>query len=210
MLNYQIKNSYLIHFFQLALRPGSGSVFNSVADPRCLSRILNPGSWIRIFPISDPGSASKNLSILVKKMASKLSEIWFGLFIPDPDPGSRSWLLTHLESRGQKGNTGLKRIRIYAIAHEHILSTGTHRWCRSWWRGWWKSPLRATACAQWTVQTRRISCKQRESIKGIGKVVFALIILNAVLWIRIGLTRIRIHHWGTMRIRIQGFDQTKN
>jgi hypothetical protein len=36
------------------------------------------------------GSASKNLSVLLqKKMVSKLSEIWSGLFIPDPDPGTR-------------------------------------------------------------------------------------------------------------------------
>ncbi len=44
-------------------------------------------SRIRIFSfsISDPGSASKNLSILTPKIVSKLSEIWSGLFIPDPD-----------------------------------------------------------------------------------------------------------------------------
>ncbi len=34
----------------------------------------------------DPGSASKNLRILTQKTVSKLSEIWSGLFIPDPDP----------------------------------------------------------------------------------------------------------------------------
>jgi hypothetical protein len=33
----------------------------------------------------DPGYASKNFSILSQKMVSKLSEIWSGLFIPDPD-----------------------------------------------------------------------------------------------------------------------------
>jgi hypothetical protein len=33
-----------------------------------------------------PGSASKNLSILIQKIVSKLSEIWSGLSIPDPDP----------------------------------------------------------------------------------------------------------------------------
>ncbi len=45
----------------------------SVTDPVCLSRI-------RIFSNPDPGSASKNLSILTQK-------IWSGLFIPDQDPG---------------------------------------------------------------------------------------------------------------------------
>jgi hypothetical protein len=45
-----------------------GKVCGSVADPGGLSRI-------RIFSIPDPRSASKILSILTKKMVSKLSEI---------------------------------------------------------------------------------------------------------------------------------------
>ncbi len=57
-----------------------------------------PGSLIRTFPIPDPGYASKNFSILTQKIVSKLSEIWSGLFIPDPDP-----ILTYPGSRGQKG-----------------------------------------------------------------------------------------------------------
>jgi hypothetical protein len=43
-------------------------------------------SRIRIFPIPDPGSATKNLSILTQEIVSKLSEIRSGLFIPDQDP----------------------------------------------------------------------------------------------------------------------------
>jgi hypothetical protein len=45
-------------------------LFISVAHPGCLSRIL-----IGIFSIPDPGSASKNLSILTQKIVSELSEI---------------------------------------------------------------------------------------------------------------------------------------
>jgi hypothetical protein len=45
--------------------------FCSVADP---GFEFFP-SRIRIFSIPDPGSASKNLSILTQKMVSKLSEI---------------------------------------------------------------------------------------------------------------------------------------
>jgi hypothetical protein len=45
-----------------------------------------PGSRIRVFSIMDPGSASKNLSMLTPKNGSKRSKIWFGFFIPDPDP----------------------------------------------------------------------------------------------------------------------------
>jgi hypothetical protein len=54
-------------------------------------REVYPGSWIRIFSIPDPGSGStftsKNLSILTQKIVSKLSEIWSGMFITDPEPG---------------------------------------------------------------------------------------------------------------------------
>jgi hypothetical protein len=42
---------------------------------------FHPGSRIL-----DPGSASKNLSFLPQKIVSILSEIWSGLFLPDPDP----------------------------------------------------------------------------------------------------------------------------
>ncbi len=79
-------------------------------------RVADPGSdffpsRIRIFPIPDPGSASKNLSTLTQKIVSKLSEIWSGLFIPDPDPGSGSWFFNHPGSRGQKGTGSRIRIR---------------------------------------------------------------------------------------------------
>jgi hypothetical protein len=48
------------------------------------------------------------LSVVTQKIVSKLSEIWSGLSIPDPeygsrirntDPGSGSWFFTHLGSR---------------------------------------------------------------------------------------------------------------
>ncbi len=60
-----------------------------------------------------PGSASKNLSILTQKMVSKLSEIWSGLF--SPDPGSGSWLFTHPGSRGRKGTGSRIRIRKHCL-----------------------------------------------------------------------------------------------
>jgi hypothetical protein len=56
-------------------------------------RDVYPRSWIRIFSILvpgpnflHPGFASKNWSILTQKIVPKHSEIWFGLFILDPDP----------------------------------------------------------------------------------------------------------------------------
>ncbi len=63
---------------------GSSSVL-----PSCSSGFgTNPESRIWIFSIPEPESASKNLSILTKKIDTKLWEIWSGLFIPNPDPGS--------------------------------------------------------------------------------------------------------------------------
>ncbi len=62
----------------------------SVADPGCLSRIpdptfFHPGSRIRTVSIPDPGSSSKNLSIITPKKAKK----WF-LSSKKFDPGCSS------------------------------------------------------------------------------------------------------------------------
>ncbi len=53
-------------------------------DQCCGSKDVYPGS--EFLPSRIPDSASKNLSILTKKIVSKLLKIWSGLFIPDPDP----------------------------------------------------------------------------------------------------------------------------
>ncbi len=77
-------------------------------------RDVYPGSRIRMFPsrtgsnvkmIPDPrsGSTSTNLSILTRKIVSKLSEIWSRMFITNLDPGTGSWFFTHPGFRGQKG-----------------------------------------------------------------------------------------------------------
>jgi hypothetical protein len=68
----------------------------SVADPGCLSRIpdptfFHPGSRIRTVSIPDPGSSSKNLSILTPKkdkkwfLSSKKYDPGCSSRIPDPD-----------------------------------------------------------------------------------------------------------------------------
>ncbi len=58
------------------------------ADPRCLS-----GSRLRIFSIPDPRCEFsppririKEFKYLAQNIVSKLSEIWSGWFIPEPDP----------------------------------------------------------------------------------------------------------------------------
>ncbi len=78
--------------------------FFSVAYPGCLSQF-------RIFPIPDPESTSKNLSILTQKIVSKLSEIWSVLFIPG------SWILIFYPSRIQAS----KRHRIPDPQHCNFL-----------------------------------------------------------------------------------------
>ncbi len=55
-----------------------------------------------------PGSASKKKNILTQRIVSKLSEIWSGLFIPDPDPD----FFTHPGSRIQESKGTGSRIRI--------------------------------------------------------------------------------------------------
>jgi hypothetical protein len=83
----------------------------SVADPGCLSRIpdptfFHPGSRIRTVSIPDPGTASKNLSILTPKkpkkwvLSSRKYDPGCSSRIPDPDagvkkapdPGSWNWI----------------------------------------------------------------------------------------------------------------------
>ncbi len=126
--------------------------WTSVADPGCLF-ILDPNffhlrSRIRIFSIPDPGSASKNFSILTQNFFSKLSEIWFWLFIPDPDPDFLPF--PDPGSRGQKGTgswiQGSKRHRIpdpgIKKAPDPGSGSATLNWTLvSWskWREWWRT-----------------------------------------------------------------------
>ncbi len=63
----------------LHLSTTTAILFSVFADPGCLTRIPEPNFF-------HPGFASKNFSILTLKNFSKLSEIWSGLFILDPDP----------------------------------------------------------------------------------------------------------------------------
>ncbi len=86
--------------------------FSSVADPGFLSPIsdptfFHPGSRIRLFFIPDPnfflpGSRIhiKELKYFNPKIVFKLSQIWSGLFFPDPDPNFLP--IPDPGSRGQK------------------------------------------------------------------------------------------------------------
>ncbi len=66
----------------------------SIPDPGY--EFFHLGSRIRIYSIPDPGSASKNLSILAQKIVSKLSEIWSGFH---PGSGSRIRIMIFYPSR---------------------------------------------------------------------------------------------------------------
>ncbi len=110
---------------------------SSVADPGCLSRIpdprfFHPGSRIRTVSIPDPGSSSKNLSILIPKKAKK----WFlsskkcdpgcSSRIPDPDadfltsriPGSKKHPIPDPGS-------GSATLRSRQVHHTPVLTYGT-------------------------------------------------------------------------------------
>jgi hypothetical protein len=104
--------------------------FTRVADPGCLSRI-----WL--FSIPDPVSRVKWLwfpewmrikklkYFYPKKNVSMLSEIWSGIFITDPDPGSR--FFTHPGSRGQRGTGSRIRNTELYYGNVHQLE-GSVRW----------------------------------------------------------------------------------
>ena len=89
----------------------------SVADPWCLSRIpdptfFHPGSRIRTDSIPDPGSSSKNLSVLTQKNCFQA----LGNMIRVVHPGSRPpdsvfLLIPDPGSRGQKGTRSRNWIR---------------------------------------------------------------------------------------------------
>ncbi len=66
-----------------------------------------------------PGSASKCLSILTQNIASKLSELWSWLFIPDPY--HESWYFTHPGSGIQGSKRPRIRIRRTAFYSVHSL-----------------------------------------------------------------------------------------
>ncbi len=100
---------------------------NSVADPGCFSRI-----WI--FSIPDPGSASKNLSIFTQKIVFNLSELWSGLFIPDPDLGSGFWVCTHPGSRIQRSNcfTIIFSVQLESVTGYESMSLTTNPRIWAW------------------------------------------------------------------------------
>ncbi len=103
----------------------------SVADPVCLS-------WILIFPIPDPGSASKNLSILTQKICFQP----LGNMIRVVHPGSGSWFLTHPWSRyfTHPGSRGQKS------TGSRIRNTGLYPYPSSW---------RPCTCGRWAPSCRR-------------------------------------------------------
>jgi hypothetical protein len=126
--------------FQAALRthirlaPFSGSV----ADPGCLSRIpdptfFHPGSELSPSRIPDPGSASKNLSILTPKKPKKgfLSSRKYdpGCSSRIPDPDADLLPIPDPGSRGQKG-TG-SRIRNTVSGSDKFRQIGVQNWSKS-------------------------------------------------------------------------------
>ncbi len=99
MYNKKRKNRGLIRYLTNQCC-GSGMFIPDPGTEFFPSRIPDhKDSRITKIPGSRVASASKNLSILPQKIVSRLSEIWSGMFIPDPDTGYGSWLFTHPRSR---------------------------------------------------------------------------------------------------------------
>ncbi len=122
-----------------------------------------------------PGSASKNLSILNQKIVSKLLEIWSGLFITDPDPGSGSGFFTHHGSSGQKG-TG-SRIRIRST--ELKMFCCVIRWTQR--TGGWSRRRRGPRPRR----KRSASSSVRQSSSGIKGTVARVRIRNKMEWLKL-------------------------
>ncbi len=87
-----------------------------IPDPG--SDFFHPGSRFRTVSIPDPGSASKNLSVLTPKkwfLSSRKYDPGCSSRIPDPDADFYPSRIPDPGSRGQKGNGS--RIRIRNTAH---------------------------------------------------------------------------------------------
>jgi hypothetical protein len=84
------QKNFFLHYFSVGiLKVNDPDPLVRGMDPRI--RIHTEMSWIRntgSFSIPDPGSRIriKEFKYFNPKIVSKLSEIWSGLFIPDPDP----------------------------------------------------------------------------------------------------------------------------
>ncbi len=110
-----------------------------MCQPVLRIRDVYPGSELfllgsRIQGEKDSGSASKNLIIFDPKIVSKLSEIWFGMLIPDP--GSGFWFLPVPNPKAPDPGSGsatlmstLQQYVYHSYARwyllSHVISTGT-------------------------------------------------------------------------------------
>ncbi len=103
VLTAWIVSGYFLNYFVSTLMEETYLFASLDLCWRCRWKFFEYGIWQAVV-IPDPGSASKNLSILSQKNFSNLSEIWSVLFIPDPDPD----FFTHPGSRIQ----GSKRHRV--------------------------------------------------------------------------------------------------
>ncbi len=146
------KNMFHRHKLTNNWSSATSPCMDSVTDPRCLSRIPHPnfsipdpaseffhsGSRIRIFFIPDPGSASKNLSILTLKIFLSSRKY-------DPGCSSRIRILIFYPSRMQGSKrhwipdpdpqpTGLKSIWSVAGWCSRCRSPTPSSWSR------WSSP----------------------------------------------------------------------
>jgi hypothetical protein len=105
----QYAKAYLAIFFPTFLKSSNNylSPLYSLLIPMLGIRDVYLGCWIRIFSISDPGSASK---ILTQQIVCKPSEI----------SGSGSWIFTHPGSRIQGSKRHRIRVRYTGWSLNHL------------------------------------------------------------------------------------------
>ncbi len=129
----------------------------------CLSVcFFHPGSRVKNIPHPGSGSTSKNSSILIQKIISKLSEIWFGMFIPIwiTDLDLDFLPIQYPGSRGQTGTgswipgSGFATLELIYFDFRFILSFSFV----------WNAEIRPTISRSWL----RFKCKWAPTINAWG------------------------------------------
>ncbi len=109
------------------LWPNSDYILGCLSDPN----FSHPGSRIQgqkdsRIPDPDPHKLQRIKNFKPQKLVSKLSEIWSGMFITDPDLESGSWFFTHPESRSRI--QGSKKHRIPDPQHCLLVNHTQYRY----------------------------------------------------------------------------------
>ncbi len=186
----KLRNDLRTRFSLLFLKKN----IQAIEQTKKLGKNVYPG-YFRIFPISDPGFASKKLSILTQKLflSSRKYDLGYSsririlIFLTNPDPGSRV----------QKGTGCRIRIRntgeTYLVDLKEVKEQTMPR-AISWWRVTSKVLAERPLCAgghtvSWLPASWYRICPAHSSRTGCthnSRVFLLSIILFPALWLRNG------------------------